>query len=304
LPQRKGLTLRVSLVGTGGTIASTRSEEGVVAQAPVAELLAVARQVTPRLESLNVLSRDLTTRPSFAAPLREMGEICLSALASLHEGVDAVVMTHGTDSMEETAFLLDLLHGGEQPVVVTGAQRPHDDPDRDGPGNIGDSLTIAMSPAARGLGALLVFAGKAWPAPGVRKRHTLEKDAFAAPGGPLLRVNDAEVMVIPGTVLHRAFLPGAAEAVRERGLPDVEVVAGVPGGEGATVRAALARRPAGLVFQALGLGNASPGDTKALSAAVESGLPVLVTSRVHQGPVQPVYGSGGGFDLERARHAP
>ncbi len=293
----------LSLVGTGGTIASARSAAGVVAKLPVADLLVAATQAAPRLARLEVHTRDLTTRPSFAAPLGEVGELCLAALSGLEDGPEAVVMTHGTDSLEETVFLLDLLHGGDQPVVVTGAQRPHDDPERDGPANLADSLTVAASPAARAQGAMVVFGGRAWPAVGVRKRHTLEADAFSAPGGPVLRVDGADVVAVPtpsGTPRHRGFLPGAAGAVRERGLPEVAVVAGVPGGDGAAVGAAVARRPAGLVFQALGLGNASPADTEALARAVEQGVPVLVTSRVQQGPVRPVYGGGGGFDLDRA----
>ncbi|BFO18139.1 hypothetical protein SHKM778_45270 [Streptomyces sp. KM77-8] len=102
-----------------------------------------------------------------------------------------MVMTHGTDTMEETAFLLDLAFDDPRPIVLTGAQRPFDDRAADGPANLGDALAVAAADTARGHGPLLVFDGFAFPARGVRKSDTMSAHAFTVPGrGPALRVTD------------------------------------------------------------------------------------------------------------------
>ncbi|ROR92885.1 asparaginase [Nocardioides aurantiacus] len=286
---------RIVLVGTGGTIASRSVEGAVVARVPAAELLAGA-DLAGLSSEVTVAALDHGTSPSFALSLDQVAEVALLVLDELGRGADGVVVTHGTDSMEETVLLLDLLHTGDQPVVVTGAQRPFDDPDPDGPRNLGDAVRVAASEEARGHGALLVFDGAAWPAVGVRKVHTSDLHAFEAPAGPRLRLDGVGLTVaaVPGT---RGSLPAAAEAVRRSGLAPVDVVATVPGSDGAALAALLDRGTRGIVLQGLGIGNTAPGDTEQVRRAVAAGVPVLLTSRVAHGAVRAVYGGGGGVDL-------
>ncbi len=286
----------VTLIGTGGTIASRSVDGAVVAQVAASDLLAAA-DVSGLAAAVEAV--DHGTSPSFALSLDQVAEVALAALDTLAAGSDAVVLTHGTDSMEETAFLLDLLHTGDQPIVVTGAQRPHDHPDRDGPRNLTDALRVAAGPDARGQGAMLVFDGEAWPAVGVRKVHTSELRAFEAPSGPRLHVDGSPVATTPGPP-PRGSLAGALAAVREHGMVPVDVVATVPGSDGAALTALLERGTRGVVLQGLGVGNASPADTAQVRRAVDAGVPVLLTSRVPHGEVSPVYGGGGGVDLAAA----
>lgn len=277
--------MRIALVATGGTIASRPGPDGLVADVRGAELL--ASLVPARLPAgAEVTVVDVGTRGSYALTLDDMHAIAAAALDLCAAGVDGVVVTHGTDSIEETAFLIDLLHSGPAPIVVTGAQRAFGVPDGDGPDNLAAAIAAAASPQLRGRGALVAFGGRVLPARGVRKVETEDVSAFANPSHP-----DVDVAA-------RSTVAGAAGRTRGVRLPRVGVVAAVPGGDGASVRDAIRHGPAGIVFQALGIGNASAEDASAVGEAVAAGIPVLVTSRVLHGPVRPVY--QGGTALERA----
>ncbi|SDN04843.1 L-asparaginase [Geodermatophilus siccatus] len=281
---------RVHLLATGGTIASRRTDDGLSATTPAAELLAAAGP----LPGLEVTVSDLTTVPSFALTGADVRGLLREVREHLAGGVDGVVVTHGTDTMEESAFLADLVHDDPRPVVFTGAQRPFDAPAPDGPANLADALRVAADPAARDLGALLAFDGLVFAARGVRKVETLRGAAFGAPGrGPVLRV--AGGAVVP---LGRPPRPPALPLDLAADLPRVDVVACAQGSDDALLRAAVAAGAAGVVLEAFGAGNVPPPVAAAAAELVAGGVPVLVCSRVPSGPVAPLY-AGGGASLAR-----
>ncbi len=144
----------VVVITTGGTIASRSDASGakVAGVADAALLRAVPTGVD--LQVRNVLSLN-----SAAMTLSDMDDVRRAVADALAAGADGVVVTHGTDTMEETAFLLELMHDDPRPVVFTGAQRSADDPSSDGPANLRDAVLVAASPAARGMGVLVVFDG-------------------------------------------------------------------------------------------------------------------------------------------------
>ena len=281
---------RVHLLATGGTIASRRTDDGLSATTPAAELLAAAGP----LPGLEVTVSDLTTVPSFALTGADVRALVREVRRQLADGVDGVVVTHGTDTMEESAFLADLVHDDPRPVVFTGAQRPFDAPAPDGPANLADALRVAADPAARELGVLLAFDGLVFAARGVRKVETLRSAAFGAPGrGPVLRVAG-------GTVVPRGRppRPPALPLDLDTELPRVDVVACAQGSDDALLRAAVAAGAAGVVLEAFGAGNVPPLVAAAAAELVAGGVPVLVCSRVPSGPVAPLY-AGGGASLAR-----
>ncbi|MER6473155.1 asparaginase [Streptomyces collinus] len=282
---------RFRLIATGGTISSRRSPNGLLAGATGAELLARSE-----LGALDVQVDDLTTRGSYSFSLADLVALAHRTRDALTGGADAVVITHGTDTMEESAFLLDLFHDDPRPVVLTGAQRPFDSPAPDGPANLAAAFAVAADAGARGVGPLLVFDGLAWQARGVRKVETLASGAFDAPGrGPCLRVTPDGVRPLGARSRPPAF---DLDAVDE--LPRVDVVTAYAGCDGALLEAAVAAGARGVVLQALGAGNAGPAVTGTVGRLVAEGVPVLVCSRAFSGPVTPLYAGGGGADLDRA----
>lgn len=291
---------KVALLATGGTIAS-RGHAGGGARAADTGADLLGRVAAPG--DLQVVSRDVMRLNSFAMGPRDMQILLDAVVESLGGGdVDGVVVTHGTDTMEETSFLVDLFLHDERPVVFTGAQRGADSPDSDGPANLRDALTVAAAGISRRLGTLIVFDGAIFAARGTRKSHTLNSSAFSAPdtgqvGG-----------VARGTpwfsARPRRDLPVLDPArLRIDGLR-VDIVAGYPGSDGAALDAAVAAGARGIVLEATGAGNANPVVCDTIARLTGQGVVVLLSTRVFAGPVVPLYGGGGGTDLVAAGAIP
>jgi L-asparaginase len=275
----------IVVITTGGTIASRSDAGGAkVAGGSGAQLLAgVALPPGVRVEVRDVLSRN-----SAALTLADLDRLRAAVGDALDSGVDAVVLTHGTDTTEETALLLDLVHDDPRPVVLTGAQRAADDPTTDGPANLRDALLVAADPGARGLGVLVVFDGAVFAARGTRKVHTLASAAFADPdSGPLGRVVLGEL-----DLLRRPDRPAGLRDVGP--LPRVDIVALYPGVDAVALDAYVAAGAAGLILEAPGLGNSNPAIAAAIRRHVHADIPVVLSTRVSAGPVRAVYGGGGG----------
>ena len=173
---------RVHVLATGGTIASRSGEGSGATAAHAAEALLAGMDATADVE---ITGEDVMTVGSYRLGLPELATIARTARERAADpGIDGVVVTHGTDTMEETAFLADLLNGTDTPVVFTGAQRAADHPDTDGPRNLRQAVLAAAHPNARGLGALVAFDGVLLSARGTRKGHTMVSQPFT--GGTLV----------------------------------------------------------------------------------------------------------------------
>lgn len=292
----------VALLSTGGTIASAGGVDGRVPTASGRDLL---RQAGMSGATPAVPVRELELGGSFAWDLEKMRLVveemraCLATPVPGTDGErpDGVVVTHGTDTAEETVFLASLLLDDPRPVVLTGAQEPYDSRAPDGPNNLRDAFAVAADPLARGRGPLLCFDGSVFAARGVTKVETLSHRAFGAPGrGPVLRVHEGQVNALSPAGPTRA-LPGVDP---QADLPRVDVVALYPGADETLLRAAAEAGAAGLVLAAPGTGNTAPRVVREVARLTSSGVPVLVCSRVPSGPAVPLYGGGGGVDLVKA----
>lgn len=281
------------LLGTGGTIAGAapagdpgRYRAGAIA---IGELIATAPDLAERFR--------ITGEQPFSIGSQHLGSRHWLLLARrLHAAaadpaIDGIAITHGTDTMEETAFALDLLCPRNKGLVLTGAMCPATASSADGPGNLRTACLVAADPAAAGRGPLVVFADRAWPARHVAKRQTLACDAFD--GGE----REAEAAVIDTTVHWHRAAANAREAALHRpsfadrvdlnldSLPATALVWQHVDADPAVIDWQVERGVRGLVLAATGAGTMPDAVRAALARAARRGCLVVRATRVANGPV-------------------
>lgn len=281
----------IEVLGTGGTIASSsHGAAGAIAEVGAAELISgLGGEHT-------VSHRDIFTLGSYQLTLKDLRLIAQGVAAAASDGdIDGIVVTHGTDTLEETAFLLDLVHNSPKPIVITGAQRTADSDAPDGPGNIAEAIAVAADPSMRDLGALISFSGTVRTARGARKSHTVAASPFT--GGTEVAHFAGVRLVRTASPIHRRPLDMPTEAFDET---VVDIVSTYPGAEPVLLTSAL-ERAAAVVISGTGVGNAGPGFAEVVQASPQ---PIVLSTRVPWGPVVPTYGNGGGIDLVAAGAVP
>ena len=283
------MSSRVVVVSTGGTIAMRPDPaSGKLVPAVSGDEL-VEMLDWPEAPPLEL--DDFAQVPSFDVH----GELALGLARRAVEyaavGMPTVV-THGTDTMEESVYLTDLLLADDAaPVVFTGAQRGAGERDADGPRNLREAITAAVSAETAGLGALVAFAGELHAAREVRKVHTNALRAFASPGyGPVGHVDAGKVRI------RRLPTQRPVLAVPER-MARVDLIRLYAGSEAHFLLASLAAGAEAIVLEGTGRGNANDQVVEGVRQMVAAGIVVVVCSRCAEGAVEPVYGRGGGRDL-------
>jgi L-asparaginase len=198
-----------------------------------------------------------------------------------HPDLAGVVVTHGTDTMEETAYFLDLTIADPRPVVVTGAMRPADGIGIDGPANLRDAVRVAASPSARGRGAMVVMNDEIFAARDVTKSNTVRPDAFASPVRGDLGAADPEELRFFREPHRRSVF----DISHVDSLPRVDIVYSYVGADAAGVDAAVAAGARGIVVASTGRGDVPPKQREALRRAIRKGVVVVVGSRAGSGSV-------------------
>ncbi|MGV9710174.1 asparaginase [Gordonia sp. NPDC003424] len=268
---------RIVLITTGGTVASRSSADGAVPVLSADDLLPSSAAET-EIRTVDLMSVD----SSALTPAQQFDIVTAITDALTDPRIDGVVVTHGTDTMEETSYLADLAITGDRPVVFTGAQYPSDSPRSDGPDNIAAAVRAVTDPANRGRGVLVALGGRIRSARGVFKVSTTDLVAFDA-------VHDA----LPRRSVPGRFGPGHPARV--------DLISLYPGVSPGIIAAAVDQRAAGIVLAGTGSGNTHPDIAAEVLAATRAGVIVVATTRVPYGEVIPTYGGGGGaVDLERA----
>ena len=263
----------VLVIAAGGTI-SMRGEAGAVPELDAAELVADV----PGLDEIAGLeARTFLNKPSAHLTLDDQLQICRLARDAARRGT-GVVVTHGTDSLEETAVLCDVLHDADAPIVFTGAIRPASTPGADGPANLLDAVSVAASAEASGMGVLVCFGGEIHHARGVRKTDTVSLVAFSSPQtGPLGRVTEGHPIIWSRLPRNPPLDPPELNR-------SVLVIPTVAGDDGSLARAALSTDPDGVVIGTLGAGHLAPAVLELWAEAAER-MPVVAYCRPERGVI-------------------
>jgi L-asparaginase len=269
---------RVAVFTLGGTIAMQPAPgQGAAPALSAPDLLSAV----PGLDDADVELRiqDVANKPGASLSFGDLFGLADAISTALGDGFAGAVVIQGTDTIEETAYLLDLLVAAESPVVVTGAMRNPSLAGPDGPANILAAIRVAASGLARGLGCVVVMNDQIHAARWVAKAHTASPAAFISPGfGPLGHLAEGQVC-IPVRLRERSpvFSPVPRRKVR------VGLVTIALGDDGALIDA-VAEHVQGLVVAAFGAGHV-PAGTVASLATLAARMPVVLASRTGAGPV-------------------
>lgn len=266
----------VVVLSTGGTIASTHDKSGAVVPTVTGSKLVEPLSGTFDKDKLTLEVKDIAKLDSSAMTLDDTDTIIEAVNKELRrDDVDGVVVTHGTDSMEETAIAVDTFQDSDKPVALTGAMRPFDDPDPDGPDNLALAVKTVTDPSNEGRGTFIAFADHVIPARGAFKSDTTKADGFA-------NNNGKKQPQRPKALKHQPL-----------GNTRVDIIAAHPGAPADLIQRSLDSGAEGIVIEGMGAGNIGDELAQAAKAAAKK-VPVVLTTRVDHGPVEGIYGGAGG----------
>ncbi|HDF3016996.1 TPA: asparaginase [Staphylococcus aureus] len=278
------------VIHTGGTISMSQDQSNKVVTNdinPISMHQDVINQYAQidELNPFNVPSPHMTIQH-----VKQLKDIILEAVTNKY--YDGFVITHGTDTLEETAFLLDLILGIEQPVVITGAMRSSNEIGSEGLYNYISAIRVASDEKARHKGVMVVFNDEIHTARNVTKTHTSNTNTFQSPNhGPLGVLTKDRVQFH-----HMPYRQQALENVNEKlNVPLVKAYMGMPG----DIFSFYSREGIdGMVIEALGQGNMPPSALEGIQQLVSLNIPIVLVSRSFNGIVSPTYAyDGGGYQL-------
>lgn len=278
------------VIHTGGTISMSQDQSNKVVTNdinPISMHQDVINQYAQidELNPFNVPSPHMTIQH-----VKQLKDIILEAVSNKY--YDGFVITHGTDTLEETAFLLDLILGIEQPVVITGVMRSSNEIGSDGLYNYISAIRVASDEKARHKGVMVVFNDEIHTARNVTKTHTSNTNTFQSPNhGPLGVLTKDRVQFH-----HMPYRQQALENVNDKlNVPLVKAYMGMPG----DIFSFYSREGIdGMVIEALGQGNIPPSALDGIQQLVSLNIPIVLVSRSFNGIVSPTYAyDGGGYQL-------
>lgn len=283
---------KISVLTTGGTIAM-RAAAGTAGAVPALRGTDFANSLPEGMAELGFT--EFANLPSAHLTIPQLWDLS-RRVASLtaQDNVDGVIVTHGTDTMEESAYLCEITIQTEKPVVFTGAMRTASDVGYEGQANLAAAVRVASSDQARGLGTLIVMNDQIFSAQDVTKTHTTGLDTFRSPEwGPLGSV-DYDGLVIARAPSQRVFIPAT-------GLePDVHLLKLTVGMGTELIDFLVDAGARGIVIECLGGGRVPPWWLPSIQTAISRRIAIVVTSRVGTGRTVDRYGYPGAHaDLER-----
>ncbi|HRK75788.1 MAG TPA: asparaginase [Streptococcus parasuis] len=279
---------KILVLHTGGTISMQADQNGAVESSPINPMT----QVTSPLENIEVVSVDFFNLPSPHIQIDHMMMI-YKKIREEASHFDGFVITHGTDTLEETAYFLDTMSIPQKPIVMTGAMRSSNELGSDGIYNYRTALRVAADEKSADKGVLVVMNDEIHAAKYVTKTHTTNVSTFQTPThGPLGLVTKREILFFKAADKRVRFDLQAINGV----VPIIKSYADMD----TILLDALVEAPiSGLVIEALGAGNLPPASISAIKKLINKQLPIVLVSRCFNGIAEPVYAyDGGGIQLE------
>ncbi len=283
------MTKKILILHTGGTISMSEDATGKIkpnAQNPLAELPLDSQG------QIQLVTEEIFNLPSPHITPAHMLQLSQRLRQAATEGFDGAVVTHGTDTLEETALFLDLTLTSTMPVVVTGAMRSSNEIGSDGLYNFRTAIMVASANASVGKGVVVVMNDEIHSARYVTKTHTTNVATFRTPTfGPIGIVSEGHVNYMQ-TINPQPHLP------IEKVITEVYLIKAYAGMTGTLFQALNQPTTRGIVIEALGAGNLPPQTLAALQALVHQNIPLVLVSRCFNGIAEPVYDyQGGGVNL-------
>lgn len=285
---------KVAIIFTGGTM-SMKVDPRTHAAIPALEAKDIIGMITnmEKFSDLEVINYANIPSPHITPSM--MMEIAMIVKENIdREDITGVIVTHGTDTLEETAYLLDLIIKTEKPIVVVGSMRNSSELGYDGSSNLSAALCTAISPKSRNKGVLVVMNNEVNAASEVTKTNTLSLDTFKSPDfGPLGIVDNDEVLYYRDMISHE-FID--TDNIEEK----VALIKAVPGMESDIIDFYIDSNFKGIIVEAMGRGNIPPPMVPGIQRAIAKNIPVVMVSRCPTGRVLDTYGyEGGGKHLRQ-----
>ncbi|KAF2962408.1 asparaginase [Fervidobacterium sp. 2310opik-2] len=283
---------KIVIVSTGGTIAMIKKGRTVV---PFDKGNALVTDIPELYDIADIEVYEFSNVPSPYMTPNTMWELAKKIDEFLEEkGYDGVVVTHGTDTLEETAYFLDLVLKTEKPVVLTASMRNIGELSTDGPRNVLSSVMVAACDESYGMGVVVCLNDEIHAAREVTKTYTSNVATFDSPGyGPLGIVDENNVIYIRKSLTREKII---TDKIEEK----VAIVKTFTGDDGSILRAVYNMGYKGIVLEGFGRGNVPPQLSDVVEEITKNGVPIIVTSRCFKGRVYPIYGyTGGGADLRK-----
>ncbi|WP_285766254.1 asparaginase [Peribacillus sp. SI8-4] len=284
---------KISLITTGGTIASKETTNGMLASGAISGQELASTCELPNDIEVKVV--DLFQISSMSMSFGRMEQLRLAIQKELEDpGVTGIVVTHGTDTLEETAYFLDITINDRRPIVVTGSQRSPKEVGTDVYSNLRNSILCAASELLKDVGVVVVFNERIYSAKYVKKVHASNLQGFESFGYGYLGIIDNDVVSIYQKPLHREHYE------IQNQIPRVDIIKCHTGADGLFIEAAVNKGARGIVLEGVGRGQVTPEMVNAIQAAIDQGITIVMTTSAEEGKVYPAYDyEGSAFDLKQ-----
>lgn len=279
---------KVAIIFTGGTI-SMKIDPRIHAAIPALSSEEIISMVTniEKFSDIEIINYANIPSPHIT-PIMMMEIANLVKETIARDDITGVIVTHGTDTLEETAYLLDLTIKTDKPIIVVGAMRNSSELGYDGSSNLSAALCTAISNRAKNRGVLVVMNNEVNAASEVTKTNTLSLDTFKSPEfGPLGIVDNDEVIFYRDISSHEHI---DTDIIEEK----VAIIKSVPGMESDIINFYIESGYKGIIVEALGRGNIPPAMVSGVKKAISKNIPVVLVSRCPTGRVLDTYGYEGG----------